>query len=70
LAVKNFVHPIFAIKSILYKNGFRMIDEQEVRIDESVKHYYSQQNALKVYERFKGFPVIYGIHLKRGNASE
>ena len=70
LAVKNFVHPIFTIKSILNENGFRLMDEKEVRIDESVKHYYTQQNALKVYERFKGFPVIYGIHLRRGNGPE
>ena len=65
LSVKNFVHPVSSIKDILRKNGFGVIDEQEINIDESVKHYYTQQNALKVYEQFKGFPVIYGIHLKR-----
>jgi ubiquinone/menaquinone biosynthesis C-methylase UbiE len=70
LAVKNFVHPINTIKSILYEKGFILVDEKEVRIDESVKHYYTQQNALKVYERFYDFPVIYGIHLKRGNDPE
>lgn len=70
LAVKNFVHPINTIKNILYEKGFILADEKEVRIDESVKHYYTQQNALKVYERFYDFPVIYGIHLKRGNDPE
>jgi hypothetical protein len=46
------------------------VAEEEIKIDETVKHYYAQQNALKVYEQFKGFPVIYGIHLKRGDDPE
>jgi ubiquinone/menaquinone biosynthesis C-methylase UbiE len=70
LAVKNFVHPISTIKSILHEKGFRQVAEEEVRIDESVKHYYTLQNALKVYERFYDFPVIYGIHLRRNNDPE
>lgn len=70
LSVKNFVHPINTIKGILQENGFRIIAEKEIRIDETVKHYYVQQNALKVYEQFIGFPVIYGIHLRRGNDPE
>jgi ubiquinone/menaquinone biosynthesis C-methylase UbiE len=70
LSVKNFVHSISSIKDVLKENGFRVAAEEEISIDETVKHYYTQQNALKVYEQFKGFPVIYGIHLKRGNDPE
>jgi ubiquinone/menaquinone biosynthesis C-methylase UbiE len=70
LAVKNYVHDVNTIKDVLKQNGFRLIAEEEIRIDETLKPYYEQQNALKVYERFKGFPVIYGIHLRRGNDPE
>ena len=70
LAVRNFVHSINTIKDILKDNGFQVVAEEEMIIDETVKHYYEQQNALPVYEQFKGFPVIYGIHLKRGNGPE
>jgi ubiquinone/menaquinone biosynthesis C-methylase UbiE len=70
LSVKNFVYSVATIKDTLKKNGFRLIAEEEIMIDETVKHYYTQQNALKVYEQFKGFPVIYGIHLRRGNDPE
>ncbi|MFI5161104.1 MAG: class I SAM-dependent DNA methyltransferase [Sphingobacteriales bacterium] len=70
MAVKNYVHPIDTIKNILQAKGFRLIAEEGFIIDETVKHYYQAQNALPVYERFKGFPVIYGIHLKRGNDPE
>lgn len=70
LAVKNHVHAIDTIKGLLYQNRFKLVQEEEISIDETVKHYYADQNALSVYEQFKGFPVIYGIHLKRGNDPE
>lgn len=70
LSVRNFVHSISTIKDILKDNGFSVIAEEEMQIDETVRHYYEQQNALPVYEQFKGFPVIYGIHLKRRNDPE
>ncbi|WP_158992528.1 class I SAM-dependent methyltransferase [Mucilaginibacter sp. L196] len=66
IAVQNFVHTTNSIKQILLKNGFTVIAHQELNVDETVKHYYEQQNALHVYERFKGQPIIYGIHFKRG----
>ena len=65
LAVKNYVHSTDRIKDILLQNGFSIVAGHEISIDETMKHYYVQQNALPVYERFKGFPVIYGIHLRR-----
>lgn len=65
IAVQNFVHTTDTIKQILLKNGFRVIIHEEIKIDETVKHYYEQQNALHVYEKFKGKPIIYGIHFKR-----
>lgn len=70
LAVKNYVHDVNTIKDALKRNGFRLMTEEEIRIDETLKPYYEQQNALKVYEQFEGFPVIYGIHLRRGNDPE
>jgi ubiquinone/menaquinone biosynthesis C-methylase UbiE len=65
IAVQNFVHTTDIIKQILLKNGFTVTTHQEIKVDETVKHYYEQQNALHVYEKFKGQPIIYGIHFKR-----
>ncbi len=65
IAVQNFVHPTDTIKNILLKQGFHAVNEVEKRVDESVECYYREQNALHVYEKFKGFPIIYGIHFKR-----
>lgn len=68
--VKNYVHALSTIKDIFQQNGFRLIREEEISIDETVRQYYADQNALSVYEEFKGFPVIYGIHLRRGDDPE
>jgi len=65
VAVKNFVHTITAIKQILSIEKFTVIDEREISVDEKVKQYYSAQNALHVYEKFKGSPIIYGLHFRR-----
>lgn len=67
IVVKNYVHALSTIKHILNQNSFRVIREEEISIDETVRQYYADQNALSVFEQFKGFPVIYGIHLRRGD---
>ena len=41
----------------------------EKRIDESAKPFYEAQNAMNVYEKWKGTPVIYGMLLKKDNAA-
>ncbi|QEC80052.1 class I SAM-dependent methyltransferase [Mucilaginibacter ginsenosidivorax] len=65
MAVRNYIHPIFTIKEALISNGFKLITQQEIKIDETMKLFYADANALHVYEKYLGFPVIYGIHLKR-----
>ncbi len=65
IAIQNFVHSTHSIKDILKKNGFHLVNEEERKVDETVRHYYEEKNALAVYEKFKGFPVIYAMHLRR-----
>jgi len=70
IAIRNFVHSINDIKDILFEHGFKLISEEERLVEESVKHYYEKQNALQVFEKFKGTPIIYGMHLRRSNGIE
>ncbi|NHA02945.1 class I SAM-dependent methyltransferase [Mucilaginibacter sp. HC2] len=65
MAVRNYVHPIYTIKDALLRNNFQLLLQKEIKIDETMKPFYEKQNALHVYEKYKGFPVIYGIHLKK-----
>ncbi|MGZ3872062.1 MAG: class I SAM-dependent methyltransferase [Mucilaginibacter sp.] len=66
IAVRNFVHPVNTVREILLENNFRVIKEVDKKIDEQVQHYYKAKNALHVYNKFKDFPIIYGIHFRRG----
>jgi ubiquinone/menaquinone biosynthesis C-methylase UbiE len=70
ISVTNYVHPLKKVKSIFSKHGFIIVKQEEKYVDEEVKHYYETQNALHVYERYKGMPVIYGLHLKKKHAAE
>lgn len=65
IGIVNHVHSITGLKFLFMNRGFKVVNEKELVIDESVKHYYEKQNALHVYQKFKGKPMIYGIHLKR-----
>jgi ubiquinone/menaquinone biosynthesis C-methylase UbiE len=69
VAVKNYVHTIKEIGAITNKLNLQIDYFIERKIDESVKHYYEKQNALKVYGKFYGTPIIYGAHLTRRNAA-
>jgi ubiquinone/menaquinone biosynthesis C-methylase UbiE len=65
MAVRNFVHHLARIKAVMALKNWQAVGEQQIIIDSTVKHYYEQQNALHVYNKFKGVPIIYGLHFKK-----
>ncbi len=69
IAVKNYVHPIEKIKEMAGKLNLKVLRLGERSIDERAKPFYEKQNALLVYEAWKGTPIIYGIHLKKPDAA-
>ena len=66
IAVQNYVHYMYHIKEVFQKYGLHVVNADERIVDDSVRHYYTEKNALPVFERFKGSRIIYGLHLKRG----
>jgi len=70
MSVINYVHPLKKVKNIFNKYGFTVIKQEEKYVDDCVRPYYEAQNALPVYDRFKGMPIIYGLHLKKEDAAE
>jgi len=66
IAVRNFVHTVQFIKDFLSTHHYQLLNEAQLNIDETVKHYYKQQQAMHVYKKFEGMPIIYGLHFKRG----
>ena len=69
VAVKNYVHSIAMLKEIAKQLGLQQISLIEKLIDETTKPYYEKQNALSIFEAWKGMPIIYGIHLKKTDAA-
>lgn len=69
VAVKNYVHSLGFLKNTANRLNLEIIHLVEKPIDDSVKHYYEKQNALDVFETWKGVPIIYGMILKKPDAS-
>lgn len=65
VVIKNHIHSVNKIRLLARQLGYSEIRFTEKNIDESVRSYYEQQNAMELYERFRGTPIIYGIHLKK-----
>jgi ubiquinone/menaquinone biosynthesis C-methylase UbiE len=63
--IKNFVHPVRKVRQLGAQHGMKTLTFMERFVDESVRHFYSKQNAVAIYEKFRGLPLIYGMHMKR-----
>ena len=69
IAIRNFVHPVNSIREMAGQLGLEEWRFTERIIDEKVKGYYDQQNAAHLYESFFSVPIIYGILLKKQDAT-
>lgn len=69
VAVKNYVHTLEDLKNIAKQLGLQVSRSIEKPIDESARPYYEKQNALAVFEIWKGVPIIYGMYLIKPDAA-
>jgi ubiquinone/menaquinone biosynthesis C-methylase UbiE len=69
IAVRNHIYPLARITAFTRQLGLHEVKRVEKNIDDTMRPYYEKQNALAVFERFNGVPIIYGIHLKKTDAS-
>jgi len=67
IAVKNYIHPINEIIALAKQLDLQVLRLLEKNIDDSMHHYYEKQNALVIFEKWKGTPVIYALHLKKAD---
>ncbi len=70
ITIENYVHSVSEIERSMSSFGFKTIDLIEKKIDEDVKRFYEKQNALNVYNKFKGTSFIFGIHFSRQHADK
>jgi ubiquinone/menaquinone biosynthesis C-methylase UbiE len=65
ISIRNYVHPIIETKQLIEDLGWEELEFIELIIDETVKHFYEEQNALDVYRRFYHTPIIYGWRMSK-----
>lgn len=65
ISIQNYIHSIENVKTLARQLHWNEVRFTGKRIDEAVKGYYENQNALALYEKFKDTAVIYGIHFKK-----
>ena len=70
VSVRNHVHPIKTIRAVTGQLGWREVRFTERIIDDTVREYYANQDALAVYEKFRGSRIIYGMNLIKANDTE
>lgn len=69
IAVESHIHPVAVIRAAAKQLGWAEVRFTERVTDERVKPFYDKQNATDLYEQFLNMPLIYGIHLIKGNAA-
>jgi ubiquinone/menaquinone biosynthesis C-methylase UbiE len=67
IAIRNYIHTLSEIHNIAERLDLGVLEQIEKKIDLTMRSYYEKQNALDVFSRFYGVPIIYGIHLKKSD---
>jgi hypothetical protein len=70
IAVRNHIYPLPRLLTMTRQLGLTAVASAERKIDDSMRPYYEKQNALPVFRRFLGVPIIYGLHLKKPDAAQ
>lgn len=68
IAVRNYIHTLKKIRNIAARLDLEVLEQTERRVDDTMLPWYEKQNAVDVFKRFYGVPIIYGIHLKKSDA--
>jgi len=65
VVIRNHVHPVHKVRQAAGKYHLHILSFKEKFVDESVRAFYVNQQALALYDRFRGLPLIYGMHMRR-----
>ena len=65
ITIKNYIHPLEKIENSFLSLNLKIIDKDEKIINENVRKFYVEKNALNIYEEYKNVPMIYSLHLRK-----
>ncbi|QEC66169.1 methyltransferase domain-containing protein [Panacibacter ginsenosidivorans] len=63
--IKNYIHSLNKIRTLAEEMKWEEISLIEKRIDENVKRFFIGEDALIVYGKSIGTPVLYGFHFRK-----
>jgi ubiquinone/menaquinone biosynthesis C-methylase UbiE len=67
IAVEKHLHPVAEVEAALARSGFQVLAREERVIDESVRPHYERAGKGVVFQRLRGTPLLYGMHLRKQN---
>ena len=67
ISITNYPHKVEKIKLLAHNLGLEVMLEEVRTVNGEVKKYYEKKNALAVYNKFLGMPMIYGLFLKQAD---
>lgn len=62
IAVRSYVYPVTLLRKLAGQLEWTECRFIQNDIDETTRSYYLQKNALHLFEKFKGTPLVYAIH--------
>ena len=63
--ITSHIRAIGTLCRIFKDHGFELLRKEERIVDENAKPYYEAKDALNLYEKFRGYPLVFGLHLKK-----
>ncbi len=63
--IKNYEHSLEEIEKICSTLELKILETQERYINENVIDFYKRKNALHIFQRFKGLPLVYGMLIEK-----
>ncbi|MHB8579866.1 MAG: class I SAM-dependent methyltransferase [Ignavibacteriaceae bacterium] len=63
--IKNYIHSIGKIKKLCESFNMEIVGFKERFILEDSKDFYENKNALYIYDKFYGLPLVYGILIRK-----
>lgn len=64
-AIRSFVYPVEAVLHWFEAHGVQLVDFAEEKIGPGNWRWFEEQDALGVYHKFEGTPVVYAMQLKK-----
>ena len=68
--IRNHIHQVDQIAAFFESHGYTINALRQSYIDEAVRPWYAARNAMHVYNKYEGIPVIYGLHVKRQHVDQ